>query len=114
MESIIRFEEAEKALRLDRETLLMLMDLFFSGRSDYIKALRAAVDSRSGKELRREAHRLKGAANNLHIDEIGLLALDLEKASVKDDWDLLERKLDEIESAFTAGQEELSVLKSGA
>jgi HPt (histidine-containing phosphotransfer) domain-containing protein len=114
MESIIRFEEAEKALRLDRETLLMLMDLFFAGRDDYVKPLRTAVENRSGVDVRREAHRLKGAAGNLHIDGIGALALEAEKASAKEEWELLERKLEEIESAFTAGQKELSVIKSGA
>ncbi len=114
MESIIFLKEAGKALHLDRETLLMLMDLFFSSRDDYVGPLRAAFDSRSGSELRREAHRLKGAAGNLHIDGIGSLALDIEKIVETEDWELLGRRLEEIESAFTAGREELSVLKSGA
>lgn len=114
METIIRFAAAETALRLDRETLLMLLDIFFSTREEYIRPLREAIESRNVGDLRSEAHRLKGAANNLRVDGIGTLALDIETASAQPDWELLERKLGEIETAFGTGQEELAVLKSGA
>ncbi|ADK79315.1 Hpt protein [Sediminispirochaeta smaragdinae DSM 11293] len=112
METIIHFDAAESALRLDRETLLMLLDAFFSTREDYIKPIKGAIESRDAEALRSEAHRLKGAANNLRVTKIGTLAQTLEKSSSDADPSLLLSTLEQIEVSFSAGEKELSVLKS--
>jgi HPt (histidine-containing phosphotransfer) domain-containing protein len=111
MKSIIDLSAVENALRLDQETILMLMGVFFSSRSDYIEPLKKAAAEEHIINLRREAHRLKGAANNLRLESIGRLALELEQMTKPFEKKELEQKLLSLETAFDTGAKELENLQ---
>lgn len=105
-------EEAERSLRLDPETLISLMEIFFSSREEYLLPLSRAVESSDFLAVKKESHRLKGAAKNLRIDGIGDLALRMEQCAEASQGDELSRQYALIEAAFRHGQEELGRLKA--
>jgi len=113
MESIIHLDAAEAALRLDRDTLIMLLDTFFTTREDYTKPLHDALEGIDRSLLKSEAHRLKGASNNLRIEGIGALALELEQCVADPDktQEDISRVVKQIEEAFNQGEIELVQLK---
>jgi HPt (histidine-containing phosphotransfer) domain-containing protein len=112
MKSIIDLSAAENALRLDRETILMLLGIFFSSQSDYIEPLQKAADEEELINFKREAHRLKGAANNLRLESIGSLALELEQMVEPFHRKEAEETLQKIKAAFELGSEELACIQA--
>ena len=62
----------------------------WSGGEETLQELRAAVElGRARPAIGRAAHKLKGAAANLHVDNFATLSFDLEtraKSGQKGDW----------------------------
>jgi two-component system, sensor histidine kinase and response regulator len=73
----------------DEEFMIELVNAFLSGGEDTVQELRAAVELADAAAIGRAAHKLKGAAANLHVNNLATLSFDLEtraKSGQKADW----------------------------
>jgi len=73
----------------DQEFMIELVNAFLSGGEDTVQELRAAVELGDAAAIGRAAHKLKGAAANLHVNNLATLSFDLEtraKSGQKADW----------------------------
>jgi HPt (histidine-containing phosphotransfer) domain-containing protein len=73
----------------DEEFMIELVNAFLSGGADTMQELRAAVELGDLEAIARAAHKLKGAAANLHVNNLATLSFDLEtraKSGQKADW----------------------------
>jgi HPt (histidine-containing phosphotransfer) domain-containing protein len=73
----------------DEEFIIELVNAFLSGGEDTVQELRAAVELNDAAAIARAAHKLKGAAANLHVNNLATLSFDLErraKSEQKADW----------------------------
>jgi len=92
--SMSRLEKSLEARLLeivgdDEEFATELVSAFIMSGEEAILELRAAAHRQDLNELARAAHKLKGAANNLHIDRLGLLTADVEtraRDGGRNDW----------------------------
>jgi hypothetical protein len=90
-------ESGDKAIRArltdvagdDEEFIIELVNAFLSGGEETLQELRAAVELADTTAIGRAAHKLKGAAANLHVNTLTTLSFDLEtraKSGQKLDW----------------------------
>ena len=73
----------------DDEFAAELVSAFIMSGEEAILELRAAAHRQDLEQLARAAHKLKGAANNLHVDRLGLLTADVEaraRGGGRNDW----------------------------
>jgi two-component system sensor histidine kinase/response regulator len=73
----------------DQEFMIELVNAFLSGGADTVQELRAAVELGDAAAIGRAAHKMKGAAANLHVNNLATLSFDLEtraKSGQKADW----------------------------
>src|ERR1044071_3017308 len=73
----------------DAEFIVELVNAFLSGGDDTVQELRAAVELGDAAAIGRAAHKMKGAAANLHVNNLATLACDLEsraKCGQKAEW----------------------------
>jgi two-component system, sensor histidine kinase and response regulator len=73
----------------DEEFIVELVHAFVSGSEDTLQELRAAVELGDAAAIGRAAHKLKGAAANLHVNNLATLSFDLEtraKSGQMADW----------------------------
>jgi PAS domain S-box-containing protein len=73
----------------DEEFMIELVNAFLSGGEDTVQELHAAVELADAAAIGRAAHKLKGAAANLHVNNLATLSFDLEtraKSGQKADW----------------------------
>ncbi|HEX4969875.1 MAG TPA: Hpt domain-containing protein, partial [Steroidobacteraceae bacterium] len=73
----------------DEEFMIELVNAFLSGGEDTVQELRAAVELGDAAAIGRAAHKLKGAAANLHVNNLATLSFELEtraKAGQQSDW----------------------------
>jgi signal transduction histidine kinase/CheY-like chemotaxis protein/HPt (histidine-containing phosphotransfer) domain-containing protein len=85
----------------DELAAAILLEYLDSSRSD-LAALRAAVADASGDEVRREAHRIKGASQTVGAQQVTTLAARLEAAAATgaDDWPALRATAEDLEAAM--------------
>jgi CheY-like chemotaxis protein/HPt (histidine-containing phosphotransfer) domain-containing protein len=90
-------DDGDKAIRArladvagdDEEFIVELVNAFLSGGEDTLQELRAAVELGDATAIARSAHKMKGAAANLHIKTLAALSLELEtraKSGQQSDW----------------------------
>jgi two-component system sensor histidine kinase/response regulator len=73
----------------DEEFMIELVNAFLSGGVETVQELRAAVELGDATAIGRAAHKLKGAAANLHVNNLATMCFDLEtraKSGQKGDW----------------------------
>lgn len=73
----------------DEEFATELVSAFIMSGEEAILELRAGAHRQDLDQLARAAHKLKGAAHNLHVDRLGLLTADVEtraRAGGRNDW----------------------------
>jgi PAS domain S-box-containing protein len=73
----------------DEEFAAELVSAFIMSGEEAILELRAAAHRQDLDQLARAAHKLKGAANNMHVDRLGLLTADVEtraRGGGRNDW----------------------------
>ncbi|HEY7639888.1 MAG TPA: response regulator [Steroidobacteraceae bacterium] len=73
----------------DEEFIIELVTAFLAGGEETLQELRAAVELSDTTAIARAAHKLKGAAANLHVNNLATLSFDLEtraKSGQKGDW----------------------------
>ena len=73
----------------DEEFIIELVNAFLSGGEDTVQELRAAAELGDTAAIARAAHKLKGAAANLHVNNLATLSFDLEtraKSGQNVDW----------------------------
>ena len=93
----IAADSGDKAIRArladvagdDEEFIVELVNAFLSGGEETLQELRAAVELGDATAIGRAAHKLKGAAANLHVNTLATLSFELEtraKAGQQSDW----------------------------
>jgi CheY-like chemotaxis protein len=73
----------------DEEFMIELVNAFLAGGEDTVQELRAAVQLGDAAAIGRAAHKLKGAAANLHVNNLATMCFDLEtraRSDQKADW----------------------------
>jgi hypothetical protein len=73
----------------DEEFIVELVKAFLSGGEETLQELRAAVELADATAIGRAAHKLKGAAANLHVNTLATLSFELEtraKSGQQSDW----------------------------
>ena len=73
----------------EEEFMIELVNAFLSGGEDTVQELCAAVELADAAAIGRAAHKLKGAAANLHVNNLATLSFDLEtraKSGQRADW----------------------------
>ena len=76
---IVDINQAARELCLDYETVREFIVLFLEdGEQEYLFPITAALEQKDFENLKKEAHRLKGAALNLRLVQIGNYAQELE------------------------------------
>ena len=73
----------------DSDFAAELVSAFIMGAEEAILEMRAAAHRHDLDQLARAAHKLKGAANNMHVDRLGLLSADVEtraRGGGRNDW----------------------------
>jgi PAS domain S-box-containing protein len=73
----------------DEEFMIELVSAFLSGGENTVQELRAAVQLGDAAAIGRAAHKLKGAAANLHVNNLATMCFDLEtraRSDQKADW----------------------------
>ncbi len=73
----------------DEEFIIELVNAFLFGGDETVQELRAAAELGDTAAIARAAHKLKGAAANLHVNNLATLSFDLEtraKSGQKVDW----------------------------
>lgn len=100
----------------DGEFIAELINAFLTGSEDSRAELRAAATAGDANAIARAAHKIKGAAANLHLDGLAAIALSLEergRANENCDWSAslgdIERELDRVAAALRG---ELEVLET--
>ncbi|MDY6945976.1 MAG: response regulator, partial [Pseudomonadota bacterium] len=94
----------------DQEFAAELVSAFILGGEEAILEMRAAAHRQDLEQLARAAHKIKGAANNMHVDRLGLLTADVEtraRAGGRNDWS---EELKMISAEFERVSEQLRTL----
>jgi CheY-like chemotaxis protein/HPt (histidine-containing phosphotransfer) domain-containing protein len=94
----------------DEEFAAELVSAFVMSGEEAILELRAAAHRQDLDQLARAAHKLKGAANNLHVHRLGLLTADVEtraRGGGRNDWS---EELKMISAEFERVSEQLRAL----
>ena len=83
------FDKADLMERLDGDMSLAvdLAELFVTDIREKITLLHGAIEEKSGADIEKEAHSLKGAASNLSAEKVRYLAADIETAVGQNDMD---------------------------
>lgn len=81
------FDKADLMERLDGDMSLAvdLAELFVTDVREKITLLQGAIEEKSGADIEKEAHSLKGAASNLSAEKVRYLAADIEAAGGQND-----------------------------
>lgn len=85
---------------LDKDTMLMLLDEFFSVMDEEILLLHKAIDENDAELIKHHAHKMKGAAANMMVDELREYCHQLQDAD-KSDKDLVNGLFVKIEGTYT-------------
>lgn len=96
----------------DPDIIVTLIDSFLDDCSDYMSAIRDAVESEDAEALEREAHGLKGAAGSLRASPSSEAAQALEEMGHAGDFADAEAALDTLEAEIDRLKGELRALKT--
>ncbi|WP_103027573.1 Hpt domain-containing protein [Salinibacter altiplanensis] len=95
----------------DPDIIATLIDSFLTDCSDYMDAIREAVDRGDTETLEREAHGLKGAAGSLRASPSSGAAQTLEEMGHTGDLTGAEAALDTLETEIDRLKDELRALR---
>jgi len=81
------FDKADLMERLDGDMSLAvdLAELFVTDVREKLRGLGKAIEEKSGEEIEKEAHSLKGAASNISAERVRHLAAGIETAGTQND-----------------------------
>lgn len=96
----------------DPDIIATLIDSFLEDCSDYMDAIRDAVESEDAETLEREAHGLKGATGSLRASPSSEAAQTLEEMGHAGDLTGAEAALDTLEAEIDRLKDELRALKT--
>jgi len=68
-----------KSLKLSKEIVRNLIDVYFDSVKEDLKLLKNAIENKDFDGIRKLAHKINGASLNLKIDEVAKIARDMEK-----------------------------------
>ncbi|WP_263785723.1 Hpt domain-containing protein [Salinibacter grassmerensis] len=91
--------------------IVTLIDSFLNDCSDYMNAIRNAVENEDAEALEREAHGLKGAAGSLRASPSSEAAQALEEMGHAEDFTGAEAALGTLEAEIDRLKDELRALK---
>ena len=85
MDFSIDIEEMAQKLEFDKEDVEMLLEAFYEGAVENLEILDNAIDEKNYEAIAQAAHSIKGSAANLLLDEIALLAKEIELSAKSQD-----------------------------
>jgi CheY-like chemotaxis protein/HPt (histidine-containing phosphotransfer) domain-containing protein len=94
----------------DEEFAAELVSAFIMGGEEAILEMRAAAHRQDLEQLARAAHKLKGAANNMHVNRLALLTADVETRARGDGGNDWSEELKMISVEFERVSEQMRVL----
>jgi HPt (histidine-containing phosphotransfer) domain-containing protein len=99
-ESINRstLDELHELTREDPRQFVELIDLFLKELESLMASLDASLKSKTGKDLARYAHSLKGASGSMGAAQLASLARTLEEVALSARFDLAETIFSQIEA----------------
>lgn len=78
------FEEVIRIIGLDKETMQMLMDEFFSVMTEELENLKKAVAERNSDMITHVAHKMKGAAAGMMVENLRNLCSEMQNVNKSD------------------------------
>lgn len=81
------FQKALAEFEGDKELLIDVLNGFLGNAKEQIGLIDEAISNHNFKEIRREAHTIKGGAANLTAERLSDVALDLEKSAKSEDFE---------------------------
>ncbi|MFO7985724.1 MAG: PAS domain S-box protein [Desulfatiglandaceae bacterium] len=81
------FQKALAEFEGDKELLIDVLKGFLENASEQIGLIGEAISNHNFKDIRREAHTIKGGAANLTAERLSGVALELEKSAKSDDFE---------------------------
>ncbi len=96
--SVIDIAAALKQVGGSREILNEVLEIFINDAPNDIRKIRDAIDTHDGKQARRAAHSLKGAASNIIAEGIRKAAEEIEHMAFADDFTDMRGKIDRLEN----------------
>jgi HPt (histidine-containing phosphotransfer) domain-containing protein len=92
-------QKVADTIGLDKDTMLMLMDEFFSVMDEEIVLLEKAVSASDADQIKHVAHKMKGAAANMMVEELRQYCSELQDSD-KSDQAKSEDLLNKIKSTY--------------
>ena len=84
--SLVDLGQLQSLLANDTGKIRKFLQLFVKSAEPALQAVDAAVLSRNGSDLRKQAHKLRGSAANVGAAGMATLAAELEQMDPTDDW----------------------------
>jgi HPt (histidine-containing phosphotransfer) domain-containing protein len=84
----MNIEQIAESLEFEVEDVMMLIDMFIENSKESLDLGKQAIQTNGYEEIKDAAHAIKGSAANLMMDDISVLAQEIEQnASKKEDID---------------------------
>ena len=96
----------------DEEFMVELIDIFLDDIPGQIEWLRRGAGESDPDEVKKAAHRIRGAAGNVGAERLSGLCADLEKGAREHDLPPLAELLDGVEQEWVRVQAALQALKA--
>jgi len=106
-DDISEMSRMKKAMMLDDEQIVQLLNLFHAKMEDTLKQLKEAIKSRDYDRIGRTAHLIKGSSANFRFEEFSALATLIEEASLRD------RENFDFEEVYSALEKKYTLLPRG-
>ena len=91
MSYTVDLQKIADELDFDLEDIEMLMEVFLESAEESLQTLKGAIDSNDLETIYSSAHAIKGSSANLTLNEISVIAKDIESnAREKNSFDYLE------------------------
>jgi len=93
----------QRLLKIDKNTLLNLLGVYFKSVVDDLKRLEIAIEKKDFEDIIKFAHKIKGSSLNLRFNEIGEIAQKIEKnakdknnINYKNEFNKMQKKIEKI------------------
>jgi HPt (histidine-containing phosphotransfer) domain-containing protein len=80
---MIDFKEIAEELDFDIEDVMMLIDMYLESAQDSIENIVVAIKANDLETIKNEAHAIKGSSANLKLDDIRILAKEIELSATE-------------------------------
>lgn len=105
---------AAEELMLTPDEMKEVYELYFDEAEELLTACQAAMEEKNDTKLAKALHALKGSSNNLRMNEIGQIALAMEKQAVAGEAAQAMQQLPELRDKIDAMKDFVHAFYAGA